>query len=326
MFALRVQAFCALAFGLARARNGGLPEVNRVLSKATETVQDFATQARMMQQRVAQKQASTRAALTAQKSAYEDKLAAQELENKAVVAANTKIQSAVATLQELNAGLRNDTGKLERSNAIMRDGVAALMPKITTAEQFLTDSLHNTDDSNAEVLKVLDPPKPKPTLTHFLAVTREEDDVESSPVALLELSGKVSQTLRDPAAANAEGPEDMLKQLESGLRSLEEAEREGETQLKAHFLAAYEVGEKQHKELLDKQRVLNGTRLTEQTLNRDLRFAKKHLLDTRAELKRRIHGLHVFALKADESVADALKQAAAITKAPARVGGKPRSQ
>lgn len=320
MFALRVQLLCALVFGLTRARHDGLPEVNRVLSKATDTVKDFATQARMMQQRVAQKQASARATLAAQKSAYEDKLAAQEIENEAVVAANTNIQSAIAALQQSNAGLKNDTGKLERSNAIMRDGIANLMPKIASAEEFLTESLRNTEDTGSEVLKVLDPPKPEPSLKHFLRVTREVDqDMESSPIALLELSGKVSQALRRPAETKAEGPEDMLQELESGLRSLEEAEREGETQLKAHFLAAYEVGETKHTELLDKQRALNETRLAEQGLHRDLTLAKKHLLKTRAELKRRIGGLHVFAQRADESVATALRKAANITKAHARV-------
>lgn len=266
-----------------------LPDVESVLTKATDKAHDFAEQAMAMQRRVTEQQEKSRAALAAQKASYEAKLASQAAQSDTISANNTAINSANEALQKSNTILEAELMDMQGKNAHMRQALQEISNKVEAAKLFIVDSMKATDDTNAEELHVLAPTTPKPTLDHFLAMAG------ASKVSLLQLSSPRSQ-----------GPEDLVSVLSKSLADIANAEVEGAAELKAHFLASFEEGQKRqvdlnatHAELLKRQ-----TDLKER--QGKLMEAKNHLLNTNKQLTGRLHGLRVFARKLDSVAASSL--------------------
>lgn len=268
-----------------------LPDVESVLTKATGKAHDFAEQASAMQAKVALQQQKSRDALAAQKASYEKKLSQQAAQSDAIKANNTLITSHNDALKKANADLESELRDLQSNNAKMRQSLKTIDDKVSAAELFLQDSLKVTDDSDAEVLSVLAPTTPKPTLDHFLAVAGAEQ------LSLLQLSSTGSRS---------QGPEDLVNVLSKSLADIASAEVEGAAELKAHFLANFEEGQRQ-------QAALNATQVQLMELQSELKDrqaklleAKGRLQSTSKELTGRLHGLRIFARKVDSAAAGSL--------------------
>lgn len=271
-----------------------LPDVESVLIKATGKVHDFAEQAAAMQHRVALQQEKSKLSLAAQKATYEIKLAQQAAQSQAIGANSTAIDNANKALQISNVGLEAEVRKLQDGNAKMRRSLMAIDTKASAAKLFLEDSLRVTDDTDAEELRVLVPTTPKPTLDHFLAVAGAPTGGDK--LALLQVS-----------RARRGGPEDLVSLLSKSLADIASAEVEGAAELRAHFLANFEEGQK-------RQEALNATQAQLLELQSDLKarrgkllVAKAHLETTSRQLHDRLHGLRVFARKVDGAAGTALK-------------------
>jgi len=280
-----------------------LPDVESVLNKANNKAHDFAEQARAMQANVELQQQKSRDALAAQKAAYEKRLSQQALQSDAIKANNTEIDSQNNALEKSNTVLFKELNGLQANNTKMRQALKTIDDKVAAAALFLADSLKVTDDSNAEELSVLAPTTPKPTLDHFLAVAGADR------VSLLQLSSP---------RALSQGPEDLVNVLSKSLADIASAEVEGAAELKAHFLANFEDGQKQ-------QAALNATQVQLMELQSELKAhqsklleAKAHLQATNKKLVERLHGLRVFARKVDSAAAGSLDtKTASQDKSPA---------
>lgn len=309
----------SLAFGLLGAAfpsmaapAGSLPEVDAVMTKASDTLLDFAAQAQRMQQKVTQKQESSRAALASQKAEYERKLAAQADKEKEAVAANRQVRATVNALQDSNDALKKGAESVQRSNNIMREALLSLEPKMATARTFLEDSLKFTDDSHAPELEILEAPKPEPSLKNFLAITHDEFDVQKNAaedaraVSLLSMGGAAEAALVTPPRRPQTSPEELVRMLANGLEELERDQAAGEADLKAHFIVMFEQGEKRLAELAEERKSLEDSKAAKESLRGDLQLAKAHLLRTNKALAKRLTGLRIFAQKADSGVSDVL--------------------
>lgn len=291
---------------------GSLPEVDAVMTKASDTLSDFAAQAKKMQEKVTQKQESSKAALAAQKNDYEQRLAAQADKEKEAVVANKQVRAAINVLQDSIDELKTHAGKIQRSNSIMREALLSLDPKMATARSFLEDSLKITDDSQAPELEILEAPKPEPSLKNFLAVTHDDFDVKqiaaenSQVVSLLSTGGAAEVAASTPPRRPQTSPEDLVRMLASGLEELERDQNAGEADLKAHFIVMFEQGEKRLAELAEERQSLEDSKAAKEALRGDLQVAKAHLMKTNQNLEKRLNGLRVFAQKADSGVLETL--------------------
>lgn len=280
-----------LASQLAWAGNPAtsLPDVESVLTKATDKAHDFAEQASAMQAKVALQQQKSLDALSAQKKLYESKLSQQAAMSDAISANNSAIDAANKALKKSNTDLEVELKRLQDENGEMRKSLQTIDEKVAAAKLFLEDSLKVTDDTDAEELYVLAPTTPKPTLDHFLAVAGGER------VSLLQLSSPRSQ-----------GPEDLVSVLSQSLSEIATAEVEGAAELKAHFMANFQDGQRH-------QEALNATNAQLVQLQAELKAhqaklleAKSHLQATGAQLSQRLHGLRIFARKVDSAAATPL--------------------
>lgn len=285
--ALTVVALAAVQLAAATPSAAALPDVEFVLTKATDKARDFAEQASAMQRRVAQQQEKSRAALDSQRATYESKLSQQAAQSDASSANNSAIDKANKALQTSNSDLEAEVKTLQDDNAKMRQSLQAIDSKVAAAKLFLEDSLKVTDDTTAVELLVLVPTTPKPTLDHFLAVAGGATFGDA--LALLQLSSPLRH----------DGPEDLVSVLSKSLADIATAEVEGAAELKAHFMANFEEGQK-------RQAALNATQVTLLELQSELKVhqgklleAKAHLEATGKQLRDRLHGLRVFARKVD---------------------------
>jgi len=284
-----------------------LPDIESVLTKATGKAHDFVEQAAAMQAKVALQQQKSRDALAAQKSAYELKLSQQAAENEAIRANNSKIDSQNHALTQANDDLTLELKSLQANNAKMRHGLQTIDEKVSAASIFVQDSLKVTDDSNAEALSVLAPTTAKPTLDHFLAVAGADR------VSLLQLPRSIGQ-----------GPDDLVSVLSKSLSDIAAAEVEGAAELKAHFLANLEAGQKEQAALNATRAQLVAVQAELQAHQAKLLEAKEHLQATGKQLAQRLHGLRIFARKVDSAAAVSLDaNAESGTRAPAAHSAAP---
>jgi len=291
-------AFQTYVFGLpSHPAAAALPDVETVLSKAKSKANDFAEQARMMQARVDEEQNRSRAVLHAAKEEYEHKLKGQSDEIARIDAENTQLHRDIRHLRRQSAQLEEEARTYVAANDVMRQSMGTMHDKVDATVRFLKDSLDQTNDAEAQELRVLESTTPKPTLDHFLKMAQS-----TAELALLQVE---SDRLTLPHASK--NPEDLVQVLSLGLGAISSAEKEGAAQLKASFLQNFESGQKQkdallvkQKELLDEKDLMNTT-LTKFTLARD------HVKETHTQLMKNMHGLRLFARKFDAMAASALR-------------------
>lgn len=314
--AFRLIMLCAVgpvvvgASGDSKETAESLPEVESVLSKATDTAQDFAAKAALMQERVAQKHKESTQALADQKAWYEKNLTGQTAEIHSMQSINEQIQLTIKTVMDISDKIKSQTEKLRGENDIMRKALQVLEDKVGVAQEFLSDSLNRTDDAKANALEVLLPPVPEPNLSHFLNVV---DGASGPAMSFLQLSSRVGPRRKSPPKEDAESPEDvdpgnLAQLLSESLMDIEHEQKEGEAQLKAHFLKLYNAGSEQLGIVQKEQDRLNDQKTKEQEHQHELKTAREHVLATREELVKRLHGMDVFAERVDKAAANALEE------------------
>jgi len=109
-----------------------------------------------------QAQMQAEAKMAKQKAAYEGKLRAAELANRALAAQNKGISHQNQVLRSGNDAIRVHAQQLEATNMVMRQELLALQSRLGAAQDFLGQSLARTDDSRATELRVLRTPAAKP--------------------------------------------------------------------------------------------------------------------------------------------------------------------
>lgn len=292
-----------------------LPEVETVLSKASHTAEDFAAKTSWMMERVSQRQNASVEALAEQKASYEKNLTGQAEEIHSMQSTNIQIRRDIDATKNKSLEIKSDTERLRGENSVMHKVLEVLENKVVAAQDFLGDSLSRTDDDNAEALKVLLPPVPEPGLTHFLEVVHGDSKTVTS---FLQLSSRVGPRRKAPPQEDAEAPEDLNPDalehlLSESLSEIEQEQKEGEAELKAHFLKLYNAGVSELQGVQKEQDALNAEKVKEEAHQRDLKAAKEHVKETREELLRRLHGMEIFAKKVDDAAAYALESVEATT-------------
>lgn len=288
--------FTVVALGacntVAGAGAAPLPDVDSVLTKATNKFHDFAEQARFMQQRMLDQQEQSRAALAVKKQGYEHSLHVLGNQSRAIRAQNSGWQAANDRLEKDNAATLAECTQLEARNAELRMSLRSLSEKVSVAKQFLLESLKVTDDSDAKALEILAPTTPKPTLGNFLAATRGD---------------KLSLLTVSSSTRHNDDPKEYADMLSNSLSEISSAEADGAAELKAHFLAELERVQADQAGLNATQQALRQTNAKLHERRDSLLAARAHLQETNAQLNERLHGLRVFANTVGGSAASVLK-------------------
>lgn len=290
-----------------------LPDVETVLTRATDTAQEFAAQAKAMQARVEQRQNESKKALARQKAEFQGNLTAESEKNQKIMAANDHLRAAIGAVKASTAQIRKETESIRDNNNMMHRVLSVLDGKVTAAEQFLSDSMNKTDDRNADELEVLLPPKPLPTLDHFISVLHGDASADEGPASFMQVSlqprlrGRRLRARAETAAPDEMNPDSLSKLLSQSLQDIDKEQKEGEAQLKAHFLAFHQESMKKRQDLLAVQARLDKEKKDLQALEKELYGAKAHVVATRMELLKRLHGMKVFSEKIDAAAVHALK-------------------
>eukprot|EP00927_Polykrikos_kofoidii_P004812 TRINITY_DN1189_c0_g2_i1.p1 TRINITY_DN1189_c0_g2~~TRINITY_DN1189_c0_g2_i1.p1 ORF type:complete len:427 (-),score=98.53 TRINITY_DN1189_c0_g2_i1:71-1351(-) len=110
-----------------------------------------------------------------------------------------------------------------------------------------------------------------------------DDEDTAAPVATEEVVPSVSET-----------PEQLLNDLEKGVKSLEAEQNDGEAKLKARFIELFRSGHHKQMEFMSQQKALNKTKESLLLLQKRLQLAEDHLKDTESKLAGMIHNIGVF--------------------------------
>lgn len=315
-----------------------LPAVDSILSSASNTLEDFASQAKLMQSRVLQQQASSRAMLAEEKKRYEANLTQDVALINATKLENAKLQRRNERWQSENEAAMKEAAELQESTEIMRTALTSLGEKMDLAKSFILVSVNATDDSNAAELSVMRPTTQAPTLEHFLDVARAEIGLNGTDSSLadaaaplfLQLTARTQRRAKkivlpdddeSPEAAaerrmkdGTATPADLVPLLSRSLERIAKAEHAGKDAMKEKFEAKHNVNKMRYEELMKDQAKLEkeGSELKKK---KELMLqANNMLMEVRSNLFQRLHGFQVFALKVDEAMAETLRAADAMVQ------------
>eukprot|EP00927_Polykrikos_kofoidii_P056947 TRINITY_DN51047_c0_g1_i1.p1 TRINITY_DN51047_c0_g1~~TRINITY_DN51047_c0_g1_i1.p1 ORF type:complete len:433 (-),score=114.45 TRINITY_DN51047_c0_g1_i1:130-1359(-) len=310
-----------------------LPIVTAVLKDASVTLKSLGTEANVLKARLNQAQQQSSRKLSAQKTIYEKRLRMQVAGNEALISANGKILSDVNTLKKDNQVLRDAAGKLEESNRFKRKELHVLQSRLKDTRDFFEKAFRESDDSHASQLAVLGEESDKPSTEQSVSIFQrakmenersqeqdEDDDDDDDVASLLAVSSRVWRS-DESLSAEAEAadalrtaekdtttplvakevvlgdsatPEQVLSDLEAGVKSMEIQQKDGEAKLKAMFIEHFRAGHHQEMALKSRQKELNATKASLLSLQTRLQAAKDHLRRTETKLEGNMRDLGVF--------------------------------
>lgn len=297
-----------------------LPSVDFMLNPATETMQSISEQASSLQQRVVEVQQDKVARLTKQKEVFEKKLKSQEEENRQLVVQNKEITGEIAKLRTQNADIRNHSHKLQDGNRLMRSELTVLASRLDAAKNDVSESLGETDDSQAPELNVLGeqdltlqsvqvkrqrveamkavqarvaPEDPNDASI----VDNQKDEADADEDSREEDEGAsflaIESRVRN-STSTKKNPNDMLRVLSQNVEALTVQEHQSENQLKDLFFKDFQVGASRHSALVAQQTDLNSTRASLFAMRARLKAAEGKLETTEGQLKKRLRQLGLF--------------------------------
>jgi len=129
-----------------------------MLSTSEQTLEGLTAQAASLEKHVEHAQKEKARKMAQQKAAYEGKLRAEELANRALVAQNTDISRQNEVLRNGNGAIRTHAQQLQASNLVARQELLALQSRLSSVQDFVGQSLTRTDDGQAMELRVLKAP------------------------------------------------------------------------------------------------------------------------------------------------------------------------
>lgn len=252
-----------------------LPTVSAMLDESTQTLSGISKQAQKLQQQMLDVQQENAARMQKQKAVFDRKLQEQEEKNREVVKENAKIAQNIMTMKKQNEELLQHAQSLQKGNGL-RHGELKML------QNFLQDSLSQTDDSKATELEVLKDDKPKAALS------------------FLEMSESLEVEEDEKPKETVEEPESLLSTLASEVKVMKKQGQESEAKLKNLFKADFQAGVKRHQALLAQQKVLNETLAKMNSYHARLETADKHLQSTQSTMDKRLHDGGLFMQKLSE--------------------------
>jgi len=259
-----------------------LPTVSAMLDASTQTLSGISKQAQKLQQQMLDVQQENAARMQKQKAVFDRKLQEQEEKNREVVKENAKIAQNIMTMKKQNEELLQHAQSLQKGNALRHGELKMLQDQITAAQNFLQDSLTQTDDSKATELEVL------------------KDDKQKAALSFLEMSESLEVEEDEKPKETVEEPESLLSMLANEVKVMKKQGQESEAKLKDLFKADFQAGVKRHQALLAQQKVLNETLEKMSSYHARLETADKHLQSTQSTMDTRFHDGGLFMQKLSE--------------------------
>mmetsp|Transcript_37409 Transcript_37409/g.46244 ORF Transcript_37409/g.46244 Transcript_37409/m.46244 type:complete len:327 (-) Transcript_37409:46-1026(-) len=254
-----------------------LPTVSAMLDASTQTLSGISKQAQKLQQQMLDVQQENAARMQKQKAVFDRKLQEQEEKNRLVVKENAKIAQNIMNMKKQNLDLLAHAQSLQKGNSLRHGELKMLQDQILAAQNFLQDSLSQTDDIKATELDVLKDDKPK-------------------ALSFLEISESLDETPKE----TTEEPESLVSMLANEVKVMKKQGQESEAKLKDLFKADFQAGVKRHQALLAQQKVLNETLEKMNAYHARLEAADKHLQTTQSTMDTRLHDGGLFMQKLSE--------------------------
>lgn len=269
--------------------------------RASSAMEEFSSQAAMMQKQVVDQLAKGEEEIKAQKAAFEKKLTAQQKRNEAAQVRIEVLRHETHSLDAEIAEARQELHEAKQANDDMRGLLMASESKVTTAHDFIEETLRRTDTSHTDLDKVLRPHQHEVSLTRLMDVANTELSRPSrrssshARAALLQLDDKSA----------APRPDDYVAGVSKRIAELQDAQEAGRDKLKGEFLKAYQNGEQRFEELQTREKELKDLKAKLSTTLRDVRQATELLEDNRKTLVKNLGGLRAFAQKLDKALSSA---------------------
>eukprot|EP00434_Breviolum_minutum_P036535 symbB.v1.2.032375.t1/scaffold3884.1/size52087/3 len=258
-----------------------LPTVSAMLDQSTKTLSGISSRAQKLQQQMLDVQQENAARMQKQKAVFDRKLKEQEEKNMQQVKENAILAKKIMMMKQENEELLKHAQDLEKGNALRHGELQMLQDQLLAAQNFLKETLSQTDDSKAADLEVMKDQKPK--ALSFLAVLEEHDT--GAP--------------ENPAEVPAE-PENLLTMLANEVKTMKKQGQDSEAKLKSLFMDDFQAGVKRHNALVAQNKVLTETLEKMQSYRAKLEAADKHLQETQSTLQTRLHDGGLFMQKLSE--------------------------
>jgi len=292
-----------------------LPDVDVMLSEASETVSSLSKTAEKLEAAMNATQRHHQAQLNSLRAHYASRLAEQDDTNEKILDENNKLKREADSLDVGNQLIRKSAKELQDINTGMRSMFKALTPKFLAAKLFLTAAINASEASvHTKESEALRDPSPPPSLESFLQSLRTDENSDRHH-SLLGQKSAVRRTgataaMKKHARAVAEtSAEDIVNELSQEMSKLGQAHEEGDLKMRATFLANFEARQLKTDQLLLEQKDLNATRTKALEQQRDLYAAKKALLQVNTDLVSRMKGLSTFAVNSNQYVLHRLAMA-----------------
>lgn len=307
-----------------------LPDVDAMMSEASETVSSLAKEADKMEEAMASTHLRHQAHLDKLRASYTSRLAAKDKAIEEIAAQNTYMKHQTESLDAGNERTSVSAKALQETNRGLRSMFTALTPKFLAAKVFLRAALNASEAPlHSKEIQVLHSQSPPPSLENFLQVLKA-DGGHDQRHSLMQIGGRstvrragVIATLKSRAHAAAEDTAaNIVKELTQQMKDIGQAHEEGDLQMKANFIANFEARQIKAGKLLAEQRKLNETKTNALLRQRNLFAANTALQRVNEDLVTRLKGLSTFALGSSEYV---VKRLAMASNATGDMDAKPAS-
>jgi len=302
-----------------------LPDVDAMMSEASETVAKLTKTAERMEQVMNITQSQHLVALDRMRKNYTTQLAEQDKANDRIVSQNNVLKRAIDSLNVGNQQIRKSAVVLQETNKGMRTMFSAFKSKFRAADTFLEASLNSSEvPLHAKELQALQEPIPPPTLEKFLKAVRDDAITDNRhTLGLMQVHGKSDPVRRQALEKTGHGggpskevAEEIVTDLNSQITKIGQAHEEGDNMLTANFLAHFEARRLKGDQLLAEQVVLNETKAKALQEQHRLYDAKKAIQRVNDDLIVRMHGISTFAQSASKFVEERIAFAKNVTKNP----------
>lgn len=308
-------SMCFLAFGALLVMSSEpdadldvLPDVDDMMSEASETVSSLAKASEKMEEAISSTQLQHQAHLDKLRAGYTSRLAEKDKANEEIGAKNARTKRETSSLEVGNKQLRTSAEALHDKNKKLRSAFTALTPKFQAAKVFLRSGVNASEVLlHSKEVQVLKDPSPPPSLENFLEAVRA-DGGEDQRHSLMQIGSRSTirraSTTFDIATENT--AEDMVKELSQQISQIGQAQEEGDLHLKADFIANWEARQLKTDRLLAVQMKLNETRMNYLQEQRDLFGAMEALGRVDEDLLNRMKGISTFAEGSEKYVVSRL--------------------
>lgn len=266
-----------------------LPTVAAMMDQSAKTLSGISSRAQKLQQQMLEVQQENAARMQKQKAVFDRKLKEQEEKNLQQAKENAIIAKNIMKMKHDNQEMLEHAQALEKGNSLRHGELKMLQDQLVAAQNFLKETLSQTDDSKAEELEVMKDPSTASSVAvalSFLSISETE---------ALEPSTELSE-----ATSEAPEPENLLTMLGNEVKVMKKQGQESEAKLKSLFMEDFQAGVKRHNALLAQHKVLTETLEKMQSYDSRLEAADHHLQATQSTLQTRLHDGGLFMQKLSE--------------------------